>query len=443
MHHYQNHAVEYIKDKKKCALFLDMGLGKTAITLTAIKDFIDDGFINRALIIAPLRVANTVWHVEAKKWSHLQDLNIAVCTGSAKRRMEKITSKADIQIINRENTPWLINAKIEWPWNMLVIDESTSFKNPKSLRFRSIKTYQKMFQSIVLLTGTPSPNGLQDLWSQIFLIDRGERLGRTLTAFRSRYFVKAGYNNYEYHPKPFSDRLIRRQINDICLRMDAKDYLELPDCIKLTERVEFPRDVWKQYQTMERKFILSLDDVKITAFSATAVALKLLQICNGAVYNADGEFHQMHDGKLQVLKELMDENPNENFLVAYNFRSDLERLKTTFPDAVVLSRSGKEIDEWNAGKIQMLLAHPQSAGHGLNAQHGGSIVVWFGLNWSLELYEQFNSRIYRQGQTKPVRIIHLVANRGIDEKIIKALDRKAKTQNDLLKYLRMEIPDDK
>lgn len=441
LHHYQTCAVDFIRQQRRCGLFLDMGLGKTTTSLTAASDFLDDLFIQRVLIVAPLRVANTVWKQEAKKWSHLKHLKIDICTGSEKERFASIMSDADIHVINRENMPWLVD-NCKWRWDMVIVDESSSFKNMKSKRFKALKKVMKFVKSVVLLTGTPSPNGLMDLWSQIFLIDNGSRLGRNITSYRQRFFRPSGYMGYGWKANHDSDNKIKSLIKDICITMNAEDYLELPDRLDLNEYVVLPAKVRSQYEELEQEFLLSIGGgVDIEAGSSAALMNKLLQMCNGAVYDEDGNTHEIHDSKIKSMKEIVEDNPNENFLVAYNFKSDLKRIAKAFPEAVILSKSGNELEDWNKGKIKMLLAHPASAGHGLNAQYGGSAIIWFGLNWSLELYQQFNARLHRQGQTKPVRIIHIVAENGIDEKVLTALKNKAKTQDDLMQFLKYEKKD--
>jgi|JYMV01.1.fsa_nt_gi SNF2 family DNA or RNA helicase len=445
LHEYQNKALAFIKDKRKCALFLDMGLGKTVSTLTAISDMLDDFSINKILIIAPLRVANTVWKQEAQKWDHLKHLNFSLVTGSGKERAKAIEAEADIYIINRENVKWLTEGheglgratiKWKWKWDMVVVDESSSFKSHKSQRFKALRKMTKHFKSVVLLTGTPSPNGIADLWSQMYLLDNGERLGRTLGNFRSRFLVQEGYMSYAYRPRKGSSEEIQGLIKDVCITMSAEDYLELPEKISLRECIELPDNVQAQYDELEKEFLLTLESGDVEALSAAVLGNKLLQVCNGAVYDTEGVAHTIHDLKLKALKEIIEDHPNENFLIAYNFRSDLVRLSKMFPQGVTLSKSTEEIDRWNKGEIKLLFAHPASAGHGLNLQAGGSNIVWFGLNWSLELYQQFNARLHRQGQNKPVKIIHIVVKKGIDEKVMKALGSKAKTQKDLLEYLK-------
>ena len=288
----------------------------------------------------------------------------------------------------------------------------------------------------MLLTGTPSPNSYMDLWSQMYLIDKGERLGRTISNYRQRFF-DTDYMGYSYTLKKGSDNNILRLISDRCIYMAAQDYIELPKKINVSKHIDLPKKVQKKYKELEKEFLIELENgTNISAPSAAAIANKLLQICNGSIYDEDGNTHNLHDEKLEYLKEIID-NSDENFLVAYNFKSDLTRILETLPEAVTLSKSGKELDLWNKGKIKILLAHPASAGYGLNAQFGGNNIIWFGLNWSLELYQQFNARLYRQGQTKPVTIIHLIAKNCIDEKVLKAIDNKAKNQKELLNYLKV------
>jgi len=435
LHSFQKRALAFIRHKRKCALFLDMGLGKSVIALTAASDMLDEFLINKVLVIAPLRVSNTVWKQEAKKWEHLEHLNIAIATGSAKNRIQNLESSADIHVINRENVDWLVRTQ-KWKWDMVIVDESSSFKSMKSKRFRALRKVTKYMKSVILLTGTPSPNGIVDLWSQIYLIDQGARIGKTMGNFRQRFLHPAGYMSYSWEPNEGADIEIQELIKDVCITMSSEDYLELPERINLNEYIDLPPDVREQYKELEKEFLLVLEEGDIEALSAATLGNKLLQMCNGAVYDSEGVAHTIHDLKIKALKEIIEDNPNESFLVAYNYRSDHVRLSKAFPQGVSLSREGVEIEEWNKGKIKLMFAHPASAGHGLNLQKGGSSIVWFGLNWSLELYEQFNARLHRQGQDKPVKITHLIAKDGIDEKVMKALRGKAKTQRDLLEYLK-------
>ncbi len=435
-HKYQNSLVEFATRTPKCGLFVDMGLGKTSVSLTIASNFYYDLFIERILIIAPLRVANTVWKQESKKWAHLQDLDIGICTGTATERNKAIKKNHIITVINKENIPWLCDNH-KWKWDMVIGDESSGFKNPKSKRFKHLKNKMKYVKSLILLTGTPTPNSLLDLWAQVFLIDSGERLGKNMTVYKSRFFRPTGYMGYQFKPLEGADTKIKELIKDICITMKAEDYLELPDRIDLNEYIEMPNKIKDQYKELEKEFILSLGTgVDIEAPSAAGLHNKLLQFCNGAMYDENGKTHEIHNLKIEALKEIIDENPGENFLIAYNYKSDLERLKKAFPKMVVLSKSGSELEQWNKGSIRMLAVHPMSAGHGLNAQYGGSIIVWFGLTWSLEGYQQLNKRLHRQGQTKPVRIIHLIMEGGMDEKVMLAIANKAQTQDELLAYLK-------
>ena len=436
LHDYQNKALTFIKDKRKCALFLDMGLGKSVTTLTAASDMLEDFAVNKVLVIAPLRVANTVWKQEAEKWEHLKHLKIAIITGKPETRIAAVRSDSDIYVINREQVDWLFSIKWKTKWDMLIIDESSSFKNHQAKRFRALRKMIKHFESVVLLTGTPSPNGVGDLWAQMYLIDQGQRLGKTLTNFRSRFMHQPQYMGFGWLPNKGSDKQIQALIRDVCITMSSEDYLELPERIDLNEYIELPDKVRSQYKELEKEFLLTLESGDIEALSAATLAGKLLQMCNGAVYDEDGEAHLIHDLKIKAIKEIIEDHPNENFLIAYNFKSDLVRLSKALPQGVSLSKSGVEVQKWNENKIKLLFAHPASAGHGLNLQAGGSNIIWFGLNWSLELYQQFNARLHRQGQDKPVKVIHIVAKDGMDEKVMKALASKAKTQNDLLNYLK-------
>ena len=435
LHNYQEQCVKTILDKKKCALFLGLGLGKTALTLTAISDLLDEFYIEKVLIIAPLRVANTVWKQEALKWDHLKDLKFSICTGTVSERIRAVNAKCDIQIINRENIPWLIK-NTKWKWDMVVVDESSSFKSHTSQRFKALKSVTKYIKSCVLLSGTPAPNGEMNLWSQIYLLDAGERLGKNISIFRKQFFTPNQYS-FGYTINKDGSSKIKNLIKDVCVSMETQDYIDLPEKVSYNETIVMPPGVASQYKELEKQFILSLENGDITALNRATLSNKLLQMCNGAVYDENGKTHEIHSEKLDALKQIIEDNPNENILLAYNYKSDLERLKRAFPTARVLSSNEKDQDDWNAGKIKLLLTHPASAGHGLNLQKGGSVIIWFGLNWSVELYQQFNGRLYRQGQTKTVRIIHLVAKGGLDEKVMMVLQSKAKTQKDLLDSLKL------
>lgn len=439
MHEYQNKAVSYIKRLKRCALFLDLGMGKTTSTLTAVSDLLDGFMVNKVLVIAPLRVANGVWAQESQKWSHLKHLTTNVCTGTERQRIAALSSQSDVYTINRENVPWLVkHFGKKWPFDCVVIDESSSFKNASSQRFKALKKILPETEYMVLLTGTPSPNGLLDLWPQIYLLDFGASLGRTMGAYKQRFF-ESDYMGYKFTPRVGSDEKIRSLINDFCLSMAAQDYLELPERININVEVELDSKSRKFYEQFEKELLAELDNGEVVeAVNAAVLANKLLQVSNGFTYTDDKQNWQLlHNNKIEALKELVEQN-DEPMLVAYNYKIDLERIVEVFPDAVVLDSSPETIARWDRGEIKMLLAHPASAGHGLNLQAGGSLCVWFGLNWSLELYQQFNARLHRQGQTKPVRIVHIVAKGCIDERVLKVLNNKDVVQSKLLNALKLK-----
>ena len=439
LHPYQKRAVQFIHDVPKAALFLEMGLGKTVSTLTALQDLKESKQFTKTLIIAPLRVANSVWIKESEKWSHI-DLTFSLCTGTAAKRDKGLEADVDVYIINRENIPWLVkkySMGMKWPFNTVVIDESSSFKSPAAKRFKALKKMLPKISRMVLLSGTPSPNGMLDLFSQIFLLDNGASLGRTMTKYKERYF-SSDFFGYTWTLKPGSQKQIQKLISPMCISMSAADYLDMPTRIDNTIEVTLPPKALKQYQELEREFILELDDEVITAVSSAVLAGKLLQCSSGALYDSEGSFIELHDAKLDALAEIVEANPDP-ILVAYNFKSDLARLQSRFPDAVTLDKEGAVVDEWNNGDVQMLLAHPASAGHGLNLQSGGSTIVWFSLNWSLEYYQQFNARLHRQGQTSNVIVHHLVATGSIDELVVKNLKSKDVSQSSLLLSLKAKI----
>ena len=439
LHEYQDRAIRHIKDNERCALFLDLGMGKTTSTLTAASDLIDEFAVNKVLVIGPLRVANSVWKQESEKWSHLKHLKISVCTGSEKVRRAALHREADVYVINRENIVWLVELYgKKWPFDMVVVDESSSLKNPSTKRFKALKKILPYTNHMVLLTGTPSPNSLMDLWSQMYLVDFGERLGRTVTGYRQRFFEQ-DFMGYNWKIRPGSDDKIHALLTDRVISMSAEDYLDMPDRIDIEALVSLPPKALSQYKQLEKTLLAELDTgEEIEAVSAAALANKMLQFSNGAAYYDEHKnWAEVHSAKIDALGEIVEDNPKENILVAYNYKFDLERLQKRFPNAVVLDKHQSTIDSWNRGEIPMLLAHPASAGHGLNLQSGGSMIVWFGLNWSLELYQQFNGRLHRQGQTKPVRIVHIVAEDTIDQRVLSALSDKDATQSSLLKSLKV------
>lgn len=439
LHDYQNYAIDFVLTTHRCGLFLPMGMGKSISSLTAIVDILDSMSATKVLIIAPLRVANTVWHNEAKNWRHTNHLTFSIVTGSEKNRLAKLHEDSDVYVINRENVEWLTNVyKKKWPFDCVVIDESSSFKSHGTRRWKAMRKVLPYIEYLWLLSGTPSPNGLLDLWAQIYLLDAGTRLGRSMTAYKARFF-ESDYMGYNFTPRKGADEDIHDLISDISISMKAEDYLELPDRIDTRISVDLPAKYKKQYDEFEKEFFIELDDGnEVESESAAVLAGRLVQFCNGALYTDETRnWTEIHKAKLDALADIIEDNPDENILVAYNYKSDLERLTKRFKHAVVMDKKGEAVKEWNGGKIKLLLAHPMSAGHGLNLQHGGAIIVWFGLTWSLECYQQFNARLHRQGQGRPVRIIHLVANGCIDEKILMAIENKAETQNDLLNALKV------
>ena len=437
LHAYQRKAIDFALRERRCMLALDMGLGKTASTLTVISDMLDGFTANKVLVVAPLRVANSVWRQETRLWEHLKHLRISVCTGSEKARRGALALDADVYVINRENMPWLVeNYGAKWAFDVVVIDESSSFKNASSKRFKALRKMLPHIDAMILLTGTPSPNGLLDLWAQMYLIDYGERLGRTLTGYKQRFF-EADYFGRKFDLRPGSADKLHGLLSDKIVHMNADDYLDMPARIDLTVGVDLPPEVMSNYLDFERTMLAEIDGEEVEATTAAVLANKLLQYANGALYtNAAGSWAEAHGAKLDALAEIVEDNPGETMWVAYNYKSDLERLVKRFPQARVLDKKQETIDAWNRGEIPMLLAHPASAGHGLNLQNGGALCVWFGLNWSLEYYQQFNARLHRQGQTRPVRIAHIVSNNTIDQRVLGVLQNKNATQKSLLDALK-------
>ena len=441
LHDYQDRIVEFVKEKKRCALFCFMGAGKSVSTLTSITDLLDSLAVHKVLIIAPLRVAKTVWAQEAKNWEHTKHLHVNACTGSERSRIAHLQRSADIYVINRENIKWLVDFYgNKWPFDMVVIDESSSFKSARSQRFKALKSVLHHTNYMVLLTGTPAPNSLLDLWAQMYLVDFGESLGRTMSAYKQRFFESTGFMGYNFSPREGAKEKIYGAISDKVLSMVAEDYLQLPERIDITEKVTLPHQALRQYSEFEKELLIELEDGDyIEASTAAVLAGKLLQMSNGTIYKDElKNWHEFHKVKLDALADIVEDNAGENILVAYNFKSDLERLTERFPKAVVLDKDHETVVKWNNGEIPMLLAHPASAGHGLNLQRGGSLCVWFGLNWSLEYYQQFNARLHRQGQKKPVRIVHLVAESCLDERVMRVLGEKDITQQSLINALKKD-----
>ncbi len=411
---------------------------KTVITLTAINNLMYDYFdVTKVLVIAPLRVAEDTWSRESEKWGHLKDLRISKILGTAEQRKAAVEADADIYVINRENVVWLVENSKRWDFDMVVIDELSSFKNPQSKRFRALRKVIVKSSRVVGLTGTPSPNSLMDLWAQVYLLDRGERLGRTLGAYRETFFRPGAHNGYvvyKWNLRPGGQKEIEKRISDICISMSAKDYLTLPKRIDNELPIRLSEQEFKLYKTMESEQLLHLGDDDIVALNAAAVMTKLLQIANGRAYNAEGKPVGIHRKKLDALLGII-EDTDSPVLVFYSFQHDLEVIKEAVPDARKLE-GPKDIKDWNEGKVRVLLAHPASVGYGLNLQEGGHTIVWYGLTWSLELYQQANARLYRQGQEKPVIIHHLIAEGTVDEQVMKALRMKDMSQAALLAALK-------
>ena len=447
-HNYQKYCIDKVVGTEKVGLLLDMGLGKTIITLTAIDELKLNMFeVSRVLVVAPKKVAESTWFREAEKWDHLKLLKFSAVLGSEKKRINALNTPADIYVINRENIPWLVDYyRNDWPFDMVVIDEFSSFKNHQAKRFKALKLVLGKIKRLVGLTGTPAPNGLKDIWAQIYLLDQGERLGKNITAFRERYFnfYRFGNNPYgEYELKQGSDKSIMDRIADICVSMKAEDYLELPDVVDNIITVELDTKARKQYEELEKQMILELNNLEeITVANAAALSNKLLQLSNGAVYDEKRDVHEIHKCKLERFMELVEELNGKSALVFYSFKHDLDRMKGALVKTGLRVRELKTVQDekdWNSGKIDILLAHPASAAYGLNLQDGGNHVIWFGLNWSLELYQQANKRLHRQGQKEKVIIHHLVCGNTRDEDVMKALQSKGDIQEELLQSLKARI----
>lgn len=442
-HKYQRIALGRIYDTPRVGLLLDMGLGKTVITLTAIEDLIYNRFeVEKVLVIAPLRVAEDTWSRESQKWDHLQHLRISKILGTPTQRRKALAQDADIYIINRENVVWLTNELSSvgnaWDFDMVVIDELSSFKSSKAQRFRALKKYITRSKRVVGLTGTPAPNGLIDLWSQIYLLDCGERLGKTVTGYRERYFLPDKRNQttiFSYKPKEESEKAIYDKISDICVSMSAEDWLDMPERIDNVQHVQLSAAELKLYEEFEKEQYLEFMQGKVTATSAAALTNKLLQFSNGAMYLDDGNYKVTSDKKLDALAEIVDTSQGQPILCFYSYRHDCERILKKFKNAKKLE-SAADIEAWNNGDIPLLLAHPAGAGHGLNLQAGGNIIVWFGLTWSLELYQQANARLYRQGQQNTVIIHHLITDGTVDARVLDSLQGKRDVQDELLESLK-------
>lgn len=448
-HDYQRHCINRIIDTPRLGLFLDMGLGKTSIVLSAVKELKYNRFaVSKVLVIAPKKVAEGTWSKEKDKWDHTRCLRISRVLGSEKKRIRALYEPADVYIINRENVVWLVDFyKNDWPFDMVVIDESSSFKSHKAKRFKALSATAPRIKRIVELTGTPSPNGLADLWAQLYLLDEGTRLGTRYAGFRERYFDAGPRHNgivYKYSVKQGSEEAILSAISDICVSMKASDYLELPDCIMHEVPVELDPKAAKAYRELEREMVLELPDDEVTVTSAAALSNKLLQLGNGAIYGEDHSVHEVHGCKIEAFMELIESlsASGKSALVFYNYQHDKERLQKALAKTGQVVRELKtteDEDDWNAGKIDILLTHPASSAYGLNLQQGGNHVVWFGLNWNYELYTQANKRLHRQGQTEKVIVHHLVCEGTRDEDVMAALARKDDVQQFVMDSLKARI----
>ena len=452
LHEYQNYCVEYLKTHPEAMLFLSMGLGKSVTALTAILDLMFDSFdVGKVLVIAPLRVAKTVWPEERDTWEHANFLKMSVIVGSAKQREAAMRVPADIYVINRENVKWLVDylekRRIPWPFDMVVIDELSSFKNHQSQRWKALRKVRPQIKRLVGLTGTPASNGLMDLWAETFLVDKGARLGRFITRCREAYFKPAGMNPYNgvvynYEPLPGAEEAIYSKISDITVSMKALDYLDMPEQVLVNHFVDMEPNERKLYDDMKKQLLVEVDGEEIDAANAAVLSGKLLQMANGAIYNEARQMRIIHNRKLEMLGDLIEQANGQNVLVAYWYQHDHERIQEYLTDLGYKPRdlkSDQDIADWNAGKIQVGLISPASAGHGLNIQKGGHILIWFSLVWSLEMYQQTNARLWRQGQKEVVTIHHIVTRDTVDGDVLNALKHKDTTQQNLISAVKAHL----
>ena len=441
-HEYQTYATDFILTHPISAILIQMGLGKSVITLNAIYDLcLDSFYIRKVLVIAPLRVCSGVWPAEIQKWDHLKGLTYSVAVGTETERRAALQQTTDIHIINRENVQWLIEESgLPFDYDMIIIDELSSFKSHQAKRFKSLMKVRPLVQRIVGLTGTPSSNGLMDLWAEFRLLDMGKRLGRFITHYRDEFFQpdkRNGMQVFSYKPRPGAEEEIYRRIGDITISMKSTDYLQMPECLMNEARVTLSDNERKDYDTLRKELVLTLGDEEIDAVNAAALSGKLCQMANGAVYSEDKRSIHLHDRKLDMLEDLIEGANGKPVLVAYWYKHDLERIRKRFKVREI--KTTGDIDDWNAGAIPVGLIHPASAGHGLNLQAGGATLIWFGLTWSLELYQQTNARLWRQGQKETVVIHHIITRGTIDEKIMKALKSKEGTQSALIEALKADL----
>lgn len=442
-HAYQRYCIERVIADRQLGLFLDLGLGKTVITLNAIKDLKYNRFeVSKVLVIAPKKVAESTWVREASKWDHLQGLRISQVLGSAPKRIKALCTPADIYVINRENVVWLVKYyQNKWPFDMVVVDELSSFKSNQAKRFKYLSWVRGLIKRFVGLTGTPAPNGLLDLWAQLFLIDQGQRLGVDYGGYQSRYFDHNPYT-YRYYPKTGAEEAVQRAISDVCISLKAEDYIDVPKRIDVTVPVILDDKAAAKYAELEREAVLDLGESVVDAGTAAVLTNKLLQLCNGAVYDENGEVAEIHKCKIEAFMETVEGLNGQSAIVFYNFKHDLKRLKEALSTTELRVRQLKTPEDeraWNAGEVDILLAHPASAAYGLNLQDGGHHIIWYGLNWSLELYQQANGRLHRQGQKHPVIIHHLVVSGGVDEDVMETICDKEATQDRLLAAIKARI----
>ena len=442
---YQKRAIKYVLEHNECLLALDMGLGKSSITLTALQELIDDCEVSRVLVVAPKKVAETTWTTEASKWNHLQGMRVAKVMGTEKKRKLALAEKADIYVIGRDNFVWLVGLyRGQLPFDVLVIDELTSFKNPKSQRFKAMRIARPGFKRVIGLTGTPAPNGLIDLWGQMYCVDKGVRLGKSVTKYRETYFETHSWNNIVVRcdVKKGCEDIIRNKIADICLSMQAKDYLQLPDLMMHTVSVEMTPATMSAYNKFEREKVLEFkqehegEPTNILVNSAAGLMNKLAQFANGAIYDEERNIHEIHSEKVDKLAEVVEAANGNSVLVFYQFKHDIPRIAKKLKGYRVEVYEGeKQLLDWNAGKIDVLLAHPASTAYGLNMQQGGHYIVWFGTGWDLELFQQANARLHRQGQQHPVTVYKLIGAHTVDERASASLENKKVKQQSLLDSL--------
>lgn len=442
--YYQQFCIDKMVNQAELGLLLDMGMGKTAISLTAVEKLIYDYFsVQKVLVIAPLKPAVETWPPEIEKWDHLEHMTYSVAIGDKQTRIDALQKEADIYIINRENVPWLVEYyKKKWPFDMVIIDELSSFKSSKAQRFRALKKVRPYIKRIVGLTGTPSPNGLLDLWPQMFLLDSGNALGKTLTSYRDTYFLPDKRNAqviFSWKLKDGAEETIYKKLDSLCVSMKSADYLQLPDRLNIRHEIEPSKEVLAMYQKMEKDMLLPFESGDIDAGSAAILSNKLLQLAGGAAYNENGEVQVIHDEKLKALDELLEQANGQPVLLFYAYQHERDRIKKRHPEAVDV-KEPTAVKDWNAGKIPILLAHPASAGHGLNLQFGGHIAIWYGLPCSLELYQQANKRLHRPGQKETVLIHHLLMKHTWDIRVLdQVLTPKEERQNALLEALKARI----